>query len=119
MDYTDATDAFNLSGSATKTLCNATMTNWGTTVWTNSGGLMVYGASSDELRRYAATFVDKILKGAKPGDLPFQQPTKYLLVINLKTAKAIGITMPMLLVIRAEEEWEVARECHRLVQKST
>ena len=41
MDYTDATDAFNLSGSATKTLCNATMTNWGTTVWTNSGGLVL------------------------------------------------------------------------------
>jgi putative tryptophan/tyrosine transport system substrate-binding protein len=71
--------------------------------YVDAGGLMSFAPSNIELFRGAATYVDKILKGAKPGDLPVQEPTKFELVINLKNAKAIGIDVSALLLLRADE----------------
>jgi putative ABC transport system substrate-binding protein len=76
---------------------------YGYSVFADAGGLMSYAANRFDLVRSTATYVDKILKGAKPGDLPFEQPTKFELVINLKTAKTLGLTIPRTLLLQADQ----------------
>jgi putative tryptophan/tyrosine transport system substrate-binding protein len=71
--------------------------------YARSGGLLAYGPDPAEQYRGAAAYVDRILRGANPGDLPVQQPTKYAFVINLKTAKALGLTIPETLLATADE----------------
>jgi putative ABC transport system substrate-binding protein len=76
---------------------------WGSVAYAESGGLISYGANSEALSRRAASYVDKILKGAKPAELPVEQPTTFDLVINMKTAKALGIKFPQSILLRADK----------------
>jgi putative ABC transport system substrate-binding protein len=71
--------------------------------WADAGGLLTYGASLREMFRRVAVFVDKILKGRKPEELPVEQVMRLELIINLKTAKALGLTIPPVLLFRADE----------------
>jgi putative ABC transport system substrate-binding protein len=74
---------------------------WG--AWARSGGLLAYGPNVDDISKRLVTYIDQIIKGAKPADLPVQQPTKFELVINAKAAKTLGITVPPSVLARADE----------------
>jgi putative ABC transport system substrate-binding protein len=78
-------------------------TVYGSAEYAEAGGLIAYGADLAEGFRRASLFVDKILKGARPGDLPIEQATKIRMVVNLKTAKALGFTIPPMVLARADE----------------
>ena len=88
---------------ATFALAQRLPTMFGWSEYAEAGGLMSYGASQREAHARLATYVDRILKGAKPGDLPIEQPTKFDLVVNLKTARALGLSIPQALLLRADQ----------------
>lgn len=83
-------------------LVGVALTMFQDTFFVERGGLASYSATDKQLGRQAARLVDKVLKGAKPGDLPAEQPTKFELVINLKAAKALGLTIPRSVLLRAD-----------------
>ena len=74
--------------------------------WARDGGLLSYGPDPVDIYRRSASYVDRILRGAKPGDLPVQLPTKFELAVNLKTAKALGLAIPPSILLRADEQIE-------------
>ena len=83
---------------------NVPAVSWGrTSGFARAGGLLSYGPDSVDRYRRAATYVDRILRGEKPGDLPVQFPTKFEMVLNLKTAKALGLAVPPSILLRADE----------------
>ena len=97
-----------LIGSQTRRIVGLTLqhrlpSTYGTREWADNGGLMSYGPSFEQLFRRAATYVDRILKGARASDLPIEQPTKFELVINVKTAKMLGLTVAPSLLLRADQ----------------
>jgi putative tryptophan/tyrosine transport system substrate-binding protein len=97
-----------LLGSQTRTMVDLTLksrlpSTYSTRDWSDLGGLTSYGPSFEDLYRRAATYVDRILKGTRPGDLPIEQPTKFELVINVKTARALSLTIPQSLLLRADQ----------------
>ena len=76
---------------------------YGNATFARDGGLLYYGPDSVDIWRRAASYVDRILRGAKPAELPVQLPTKFEMVVNLKTAKALGLTVPQSILLRADE----------------
>ena len=103
LQLTNATFATDPAKLAALGVAQRLPTVYGEREFVDAGGLMSHGISFLDQWRRAAGYVDKILKGAKPGDLPIEQPTKFDVVINLKTAKAIGFTVPTLTLLRATE----------------
>jgi putative ABC transport system substrate-binding protein len=81
---------------------------YATSFFVSNGGLLSYGVDQEDSFRRAATYVDRILRGAKPGDLPVQFPTKFEMVLNLKTAKALGLAVPPSILVRADRRGIVA-----------
>jgi putative ABC transport system substrate-binding protein len=79
---------------------------YGSRDYVEAGGLMSYGPNYPDLYRRAADYVDKILRGARPGEIPIEQPTKFDLIVNLSTAKALGLTLPAAVLTRANEIFE-------------
>jgi putative ABC transport system substrate-binding protein len=94
---------FNQKKLAALTFQNRLPAIFGFREFADAGGLVAYGASLREQYRRAASYIDKILKGANPGELPVEQPTKFELIINLKTAKALGLNVPPTLLAIADE----------------
>jgi putative ABC transport system substrate-binding protein len=89
-----------LAGLALTSRLPSMSTQW---QWVEAGGLLSYAPSFTDMWRRAATYVDRILRGARPADLPIEQPTKFELAVNLKTAKALGLTIPQPILARADE----------------
>jgi putative ABC transport system substrate-binding protein len=100
--FTSAFTGFHRTELVELAIKNRLPTMCGTAAWSNAGCLMSYGPNPTELYRRAAVFVDKILKGTKPADIPVEQPTKFEFIVNLKTAKQIGVTIPPNLMARAD-----------------
>ena len=84
-------------------MSNRLLAVYWTREFADAGGLMSYGMSYEDLVRRSAAYADKILKGAKPGDLPIEQPTRLELVVNMRTAKALGLSLPESVLVRADE----------------